>query len=331
MPTFAQLNGFNPENETTIVCNAAEFPSGLVDFVNFAFGFDVPHNTLTVPVRAPADIHFIVLHETSVDSGGGFRPPHTAHFVVLRNGVIRQFNDLCETQIHAGIFNAAGIGIEFVNRDWDDGKGVAKTAIPARFAEANGYVHAFWGDGYNLYKLPPLDQLERLVELLNRLLNQRDDLQPFLEPAFLQYVSYDNIQALWQVPAASTPATAAEKEALRYFIWSNAYHYMLPTAFDNLGSGILSHNSISNIGADGFTDEDAHSDGSFLSLYALLRLYFDYAPAAAREKAIWLMKNRLVKATTKAALQWHETDPVTKRVTDHTGSRVVYLLDLDGV
>ena len=90
------INQFNPTTEETIVVNMQEFPSNINNFINYSVGFNVPHNSVPKQIRQARDIKFIVLHETSADTGGGFRAPNTAHFVVLRDGTIHQFNDLSE-------------------------------------------------------------------------------------------------------------------------------------------------------------------------------------------------------------------------------------------
>jgi hypothetical protein len=330
MQSFQALNQFNPSTETTVVCNAQEFESRIDGYVNFAIGFDVPHNSRPVPTREPSSIKFIVLHETSSDSGGGFQPPFTAHFVVKKTGAINQFNDLCEAQQHAGIFNTAAVGIEFVNRDWEDGRGVRRDRVPDRLAEEHGYVWTFWGDGYNIYKLPESTQLEKLVDLLRRLLNQGDGGLPFIEPIWLQHVSYNDCSTLWDLPEDAVPSTDEEKASPRFFVFSNAYSFMLPNAFDHLGSGILSHNSISNIQSNGLTDENAHTDGSFEALYSMLRINFDYEPDAALEKAASLMRSRLVRATTKQPLRWLEKNEAGEMV-ERSGKRTVYLLDVSDI
>lgn len=325
------INQFNPTTEETIVVNMQEFPSNINNFINYSVGFNVPHNSVPKQIRQARDIKFIVLHETSADTGGGFRAPNTAHFVVLRDGTIHQFNDLSEIEWHAGIFNDTGIGIEFVNRDWEDGRGIKKNTVPQNLSEDKGYLWAFWGDGYNIYKLPSIDQLERLVELLNRLLNKDEENFPFLEPIWLQYVSYNNFEDIWELTEELIPDTDNKKEALQFFVYSNAYSYMVPGGFDHLGSGILSHNSISNIKADGFTDEDAHTDGSFQALYSMLRINFDYTKEDAFEKAKDLFKNHKITASTKNNLKWLEQDPVTKQLVTKTGKRKVHLLDLSNI
>ena len=106
---------------------------------------------------------------------------------------------------------------------------------------------------------------------------------------------------------------------------------MLPGAFDHLGSGILSHNSISNIKQDGFTDEDAHTDGSFQALYSMLRINFDYTKEDAFEQAKDLFKNHKITASTKNNLKWLEQDPITKQMISKTGKRKVHLLDLSNI
>jgi len=338
--TASQVNQFDPADQTTLVFNTREFNSDLSSFKNYKgwkTNSSVLHNRDLRTLRKPGDIKFLVLHESAgPDNGFGFRPPNTAHFSVLRNGDILQFNDMAQVQYHAFQFNNAGIGVEFVNQSWMVNKGIPAyevsmtAAQKSTYAESKGYVWTFWGDGYNVYYLPDADQLEALNGLVKRLVRKLDPGFPSINNTWLQYVSYDDVKSVWEfADAAKIPASDAGKAVKRYFIFTNAYNYMDPSRFKDFESGIVSHSVINSVKSNGFIDENAHPDGSFQALYCWLRQRFE--PAESFEKAKELMKNKMVVMRTKTNVKWYEKNKDTGVMEEKPGKRKIYLLDLNGL
>lgn len=338
--TASQVNQYDPADQSTLVFKMKEFNSELFSFKNFKgwnTNSSVLHNKDLRTLRNPGDIKFLVLHESAgPDNGFGFRPPNTAHFSVLRNGDILQFNDIAQVQYHAFQFNNAGIGIEFVNQSWMVNKGIPayeSSMTPAQkstYAESKGYIWTFWGDGYNVYYLPNTDQLESLNGLVKRIVRKLDPDFPSINNVWLQYVSYDDIKSVWEFPdVANIPATVAGKAVKRYFIFTNAYNYMDPSRFKDFESGIVSHSVINSVKSNGFIDENAHPDGSFQALYCWLRQRFEAGKSF--EKAKELMKNNMIAMRTKTNLKWYEKDKATGIMVEKPGKRKIYLLDLNGL
>ena len=267
---------------------------------------------------------------------------------------INQFNDLVEIQYHASSFNDKSIGIEFSNRDWEDGKGIKKDKTgklirridhksvdkkgkeqhrieiidkTEELAEKKGYFHAFWGDGYNVYKLPDIDQLEKLVELLNRLIRKLDQGFPMINNVWLQVVSYNNVKDFFEFDTADIPDTDLKKDAVPYFIYTNGSDYMVPERFktsakpEMWNTGILSHASLSNVISNRLIDEDAHTDGSFQALYSWLRIAKGFSKDDAYAKCKDLLSNHMLKVKTKQNVKWKDNG-------EQTGQRKIYLLNL---
>jgi hypothetical protein len=291
---FAQdsktVNNFNPSLENTIVVNMKEFPSNINGFLNYAVGFGTLHNNSPKIIRKPSNIKHIVLHETSgSESGTGFdgSKGFTAHFAITNNG-ISQFNDMTETEFHTGIFNPTSIGIEFANPDWVRTKDTK-----------HAYLELNWSDGnHPIYTLPNIDKLERLVEFLQRILAKSEEGFPNIQANWLQLVSYNEVKNYWDFKENDIPLTDAQKAKKKYFIYSSALGYMKPDSM--LKSGILSHDCISTLATLKGTsqivvNEDAHTDGSFQSLYSFLRI----TEAMDRDKAFETAKNLLLNNTTK--------------------------------
>jgi hypothetical protein len=309
-----KVNKFVPADEGSIVVSMQEFPSGIDNFSNYSFINGVPHNDTPKTLREPDAIKFIVLHETSgSDNGTGFVSPYTAHFVILGDGHIQQFNDLAEIEWHESKFNNAGIGIEFVNLDWEAGSGIKKdSAKSQQLKENDDYLWAYWGDGYNIYKIPPVERAERLVILLNRLLQVTEDGFINISPTWLQLISYNDVKDIWDFNEENIPAGDEEKDTKRFFIFSNAISYITPSQFS---SGILSHNSVSNlveVNISGQTktviDENAHSDGSFQALYTWLRIAVSCSQDDAYAKAKELLRNNMFRAVTNSSFEGYVYD-----------------------
>lgn len=330
----AEVNAFDPLDSTSLVVNKKEFAANLVEFRNYQGWKRDPkilHNKLSRTTRPAGSIRFLVLHESGgPDNGAGFNPPLTAHFSVLRNGKVIQFNDMAEVQYHAYQFNNASIGIEFVNLGWVTGKGLPareSSLTPAQrstYAESNGYLWTFWGDGYNVYRLPDEEQLESLNALVIRLLRKLDSGFPSINSEYLQQVSYDQLSEFFVFKnEKDIPKTLAAKAVRNYFIFSSAFNYMDPERFKDFESGIISHACINNI-RNGYVDDNGHPDGSFQSLYCLLRKRF--GSETAFDKAQELMKNNVVVARTKNMVKWTEGAGDSK--IEKTGYRNVYLIYL---
>ena len=321
--TSANINRFVPRNSDTIIVNMQEFPSGIANFKNWSNNAAL-HNTNAKTVRESTAIKFIVLHETSGgDGGSGFDPPYTSHFVVASDE-IRQFNDLCEIEWHATIFNDAGIGIEFKNPDW-----VAKSEKTS----TNEYIDANWSGDYPSYTVPSTDKLENLVLLLQRLISKNESGFPSIDPTWLQIVSYDDVSSLWNFKDSDIPAD--EKKGLKkFFIYSCGTDYMRPDNFDADLKGILSHNSVSNlITVNGKTviDEDAHTDGSFQALYSWLRIMQSNEMNDALTNAKSLVTNNVVTVTTAQSYEGYNKPKGSAVYVPYSAlsARNVFLIDIE--
>ncbi len=321
--TAANINHFVPPNSDTIIVNMQEFPSGIANFKNWSTNSAL-HNTNAKTVREASAIRFILLHETSGgDGGSGFDPPYTSHFVVATDE-IRQFNDLCEIEWHATIFNDAGIGIEFKNPDW-----VAKTEKTT----SNEYIDANWSGDYPSYTVPSTDKLENLVLLLQRLISKNESGFPSLDPTWLQIVSYNDVSSLWNFKDTDIPPD--EKKGLKkFFIYSCGTDYMRPDNFDADVKGILSHNSVSNlITVNGKTviDEDAHTDGSFQALYSWLRIMQSNEMNDAFTNAKNLVTNNKVTVTTAQSYEGYNKPKGSAVYVPYSAlsARNVFLIDIE--
>jgi len=333
------VNKFVPADEGSVVVSMQEYPSGIDNFSNYSFIGGVPHNDKPKALRNSDTIRFIVLHETSgSDSGTGFNPPFTAHFVVLGDGGIQQFNDLAEIEWHEAQFNNEAVGIEFVNADWEAGSGVKKDSARSLQLKSNDdYLWAYWGDGYNIYKIPPVQRLERLVLLVNRLLRRDEEGFIAVDQEWLQLVSYNDVKDIWSFADENIPATDEEKAIKRFFIFSNAISFIDPSQFS---SGILSHNSVSNLvevksgtASKMVIDENAHSDGSFLSLYTWLRISLALSAEEAYTKAKELLRNNMFRAVTAHAFEGYVREKNTGNWKPFSAARKrnIHLLDLTGI
>lgn len=303
-PAGASIAEYDQLRDDTLVSNAVEFPSNIAGFHNFKgwkASISVPHNRRPKKVRALSDTIHLVLHETAADTGDGFDDSHdtTSHFSVLKDGRLLQFNDLAEKQYHVGVFNDTSVGIEFVNKGWIQGMPSKESGLNATqrqtYSEDKGYLWAFCGLGQNVYRLPSIDQLEKLLELMNRFLDATDDGLPRFAGEWLQLVSYNDVKDVWDfVGDSHVPAESAVK---RFFIFSNADQYLTPS---NMAGrpGIFSHASISSITKDK-PDNDAHSDGSFLALYSWLRIARRFKEEEAYSLARKLVKTHHFFARTK--------------------------------
>src|SRR5205085_1413939 len=172
--TAKQVNEYQPDDATTLVINMGSFNTGITGIRNYKgwkTDTSVLHNKRYNGYRMPTKVIQIVIHETASDTGHGFDDTKntTSHLAVQRDATIKQFNDLLEFENHTSGLNSTSIGIEFVNRGFlasmtaDGGEGIPAhekdltAAQKAKYAEANGYIWTFWGDGFNIYKPPPAD------------------------------------------------------------------------------------------------------------------------------------------------------------------------------
>ena len=321
--TPANINRFVPGNTDTIIVNMQEFPSGIASFKNWSTNAAL-HNTHAKTVREASAVRFILLHETSGgDGGSGFDPPYTSHFVVAADE-IRQFNDLCEIEWHATIFNDTGIGIEFKNPDW-----VAKTEKTT----TNEYIDANWSGDYPSYTVPSTDKLENLVLLLQRLISKNESGFPSIDPNWLQIVSYNDVSSIWDFKDNDIPAE--EKKGLKkFFIYSCGTDYMQPGNFDADVKGILSHNSVSNlITVNGKTviDEDAHTDGSFQALYSWLRIMQSNEMNEAYTNAKNLVTNNKLTVTTVQSYEGYNKPKGSAVYVPYSAlsTRNVFMIDIE--
>lgn len=311
-----KVNEYDPVDETALIINMIEFKTGITGLRNYKgwkTNAAIPHNRNPNGYRDPFTIHQIVLHESAADTGDGFYPKynHTAHLGVQKNATILQFNDLVERESHTIGLNDTSIGIEFVNRGWLSSK-KKEEGIPATegqltsrqeelYKEAKGYLWTFWGYGFNIYKLPSsIDQLEKEVELVNWMTS---DLQiilnnirgtsiynmfPWIDPVWLQLVSYDEVKDIWKFKDANIPVEA-ERTQKNLFVMTTGYDYLLPNHVRGR-SGVISHNAT----------YDDHSDGSFLALYSWLRLEKGKDKNKAFDLCKSLMKQHWFRVTPKS-------------------------------
>jgi hypothetical protein len=237
---------------------------------------------------------------------------------VLRNAGVLQFNDLAEMQYHSGDktdpsnrMNTTAIGIEFVNRGWlsaaknEEGIPASESQLTAAqrtaYKESNGYLWAFWGYGFNIYRLPPsMDQLDKEVELVKWLVDGLPstlsktsgisiyNLFPSIDDTWLQLIAYDDVKGIWTFPAAEIPDDA-ERKKQNLFVMSTGFEYLVPGRIHNR-SGVISHNAF----------YAGHSDGSFLALYTWLRLKKNKIGTEAFELCKKLMKNHHIRVSLKS-------------------------------
>lgn len=309
------LNEYDPADGEAIIINSAEFTTGITgitNYKNWKTDSSVVHNKRKNSYRNPHGIIHLVLHETAADTGDGFDGSNneTSHMSVKRDATILQFNDLAEWENHGSGMNKTSIGIEFVNRGWlssstaNGGEGIpAKeanltAAQKETYKEANGYLWAFWGYGFNIYRVPPsLDQLEKEVELVKWLTVELEtivlsansisieNMFPALEDTWLQLVSYEDVKGVWTFKEADIPPDD-EKTEKNLFVMTTGYDYLEPSKIKDK-SGIISHNAF----------YEDHSDGSFLTLYTWLRLEKGKTKTQALDIAKKLMKNHYIRAS----------------------------------
>jgi hypothetical protein len=222
---------------------------------------------------------------------------------------------------HVGDFNNASIGIEFINHSWLSG---AELQHPDRYPEGNDYLHTFWGDFLNIYRIPPsIDQLEKLVALVKFFIidtpaaiagfkaggasreaaaitfSQWFSILPedvaesvideliVIERNWLQLISYRDIPASWRiVDFDGELADELEKDERNLFIVTKAFNLFEPAQMKNK-KGIFGHGA--------FVTGSKHIDGCYIVLYAWLRLEKNYNPADAYHIAKVLMKKHAVR------------------------------------
>jgi subtilisin family serine protease len=335
-----QINQFVPNAKNTIVVNMKEFDSNIIGFVNYKPGSGVDHQSALRKIRQPEDITFIVLHESSgSDTGTAFDNTHgtTAHFAITTNAV-HQFNDLAETEQHVGKFNPYSIGIEFANSDWVSKKD-----------HTHQYIDAHWDGNHSIYTLPAKDKLEKLVELIQRLLSKSEEGFPLFQPTWLQLISYNDVIDIWDFEESDIPITNEDKQTKFFFIYTSATGYITPEKFVSL-NGLFSHDSVSTLTQikvekvlKTVIDEDSHTDGSFQALYTWLRLQKNLTSDNAFDTALQLLNNdaqgkrnkNIIKVKTKVSYEGYNRTPKGIFLPNHFYSkasrRPIFLVKVNGV
>lgn len=325
------INEFTPAAADTLIINMKEFNTGITNFSNFLGSktdTKIKHNTIwnKTPIRKPENITQIVIHETGADgvNDPAFLSPNTAHLAVLRNNTVKQFNDLVEFENHAGGFNGNSIGIEFSNLAWDQAAPASNTNLPAKYSSDTDYLKLFWGVGYNIYRLPSKDQLEKLVELVDWLTNFNnppDGVKPSFDLTWHQLVSFNDVSSIYDF---GTTVVADDKKAdKQFFIMTKAHFYVKPSKLGNAG-GIVCHANL--VRDDDFITPGDHVDGSFPSLYVWLRLGKKLDKDKAYSNATNLMKNFKLKLTTKSNIKRYAKDDKVDLKEDT--KRPVFVLDV---
>jgi len=313
------LINFDPTSSDTIVINKMEFKTGISGFKNYKnwqSDSSVLHNANPKgkTYREPINVNYLVLHESAAEKGNAFNEGanETSHLVVKRDDTIIQFNDLAEMEHHTKGLNDVAVGIEFVNRGWlssnseEEGIPAKETSLTEKqkndYAEDKSYLWLFWGDGFNIYRVPPrIEQLEKLVELTKWLLVDYNNHVNTISGTgvyyffisitkdWLQLISYDEVKSIWDFKEIDVPADD-EKSNKNLFIFTTGYEYLEPAYLKSRQtSGILSHNSC----------YDYHADGSFLTLYTWLRIEKQKSDQDAFKISKKLMKSHHFVATLK--------------------------------
>lgn len=337
------VNEFQPVNSDTIVANMHEYPftvGGLTNFINWKTDPTAQHNkNWNRPARAVEKINQIAIHETGAEGDGAYMEPYTAHLAVYRNNTIRQFNDLIEMEYHISEFNEHSVGIEFANLSWVPRAPAKLQSLPAKYKDATKYLPVFWGSGRNVYTLPAVSQLEKLVDLITWLVSFNHPPNPQIalpkfDQVWLQNVSFDDVSALWDFP--TEPATAEAKAAKNYFIMTTAHGYLTPANFLDT-SGILSHATIARDA--GYITSCDHGDGALPSLYAFLRIEKHKDSAGAYALIKTLMASKFVRVKTKTNIAQRDVDSSCNQKKDATGQpivlgstkREIVLIDVGGI
>ncbi len=148
----------------------------------------------------------------------------------------------------------------------------------------------------------------------------------------LQLVSYNDVSSIWDFESADTPADD-KKDLKKFFLYSCGTGYMRPGTFGGSVTGILSHNSVSNVSSVGgkdVIDEDSHTDGSFQALYTWLRIMQSYDVNDAYTNARDLVTNHVVKATTVQEFEgYHHTKAGNFEPYSALARRHVFLIDIE--
>ncbi len=116
-----------------------------------------------------------------------------------------------------------------------------------------------------------------------------------IEKTWLQLVSYNDVTALWNFPAANVPADN-EQDTKNLFVFTTGFGFLEPANIAGK-SGIVSHNSVF----------ENHSDGSFLTLYTWLRIEKQFDSTKSYRLAKSLMKDHFFKASLR-------TNPDDKKI-----------------
>lgn len=338
------MNEFQPTSSNTLVLNMQEFEfpaGGVVNYRDWRTKPSVPHNRNwnDRPARTADQIRQIAIHETGAEGPGAFAGRFTAHLAVLRDGTIQQFNDLFEIEFHLEAFNGTSIGIEFANLVWDRTAASSLAALQEKFRDASKYLPVFWGEGRNVYTLPSMMQLEKLVDLLVWLVSFNHppnslSPMPVLDPAWFLLVSYDDVSTIWDF-GTNMPATPEGRAEKRFFIMTKAYGYLTSNAFRNQ-SGILSHASA--VRNEDYITSCDHSDGALPALYAWLRMDRHRTPDDAYALTKSLMATKFIKVKTRTSVPQHSVDSQCTVIQENGQPKVlsdvrrdIVLVDVTGV
>lgn len=317
---------FVPSSANSLIINTQEL-NAIAELVNWTGKVDkkkVPHRVFSShklnQKQPPGNMKLLAIHESGYNYGDAFDEGsvNSSHMAVLMNGQPIQFNDLNQVLSHVGSFNKTSIGIEFVNSSWI--KGAPRYACDLvnnninTYNNQDEYLHCFWGQGFNIYKIPNrIEQLESLVRLIrfftieipavinsykskkvlgrtfaiSKLANwysiapeavtdqHVQNLCP-IERNWLQLISYKDIPASWQLldKSGENLPTGKEQTDRNLFVMSKAYNLFEPALKFN-GTRVRDLKGVFAHGAFK-TGPTIHNDGCFLTLYAWLRIEKGY-------------------------------------------------------
>jgi hypothetical protein len=196
-----------------------------------------------------------------------------------------------------------------------------------RFPEGDDYMYCFWDNGFNIYRIPPdLNQLEKMTEVIKFFLvdmpdqlaayraggQEREDateafeqwlsipkeevvdsvIDDFfeIENNWLQLVSYNEISAIWKFKDANQVPEVIDQGNKTLFVFTTGYGLLDGANLMNK-SGVYSHNSA----------RSNHSDGSFIVLYAWLRLEKNFSASDSYGMAKDLMQHHAIHVTQKTS------------------------------
>lgn len=193
VPGGPTIFNYRPRSGNTMVLNMKELSNFNTDIpiLNWRSKWHdnpVPHNMGVLGTnpknkipRKKEGIFQLVIHETATptrkeNTSSGYaatadRHWSSSHLSVTRNGTVLNFNDLYQRLNHCQDYNAASIGIEFVNAGWiekapsNECKMIV-SGLAEKYPKGNNYLYCFW-NGQNVYRIPPeRKQLEAMTNLI---------------------------------------------------------------------------------------------------------------------------------------------------------------------